>query len=296
MKPERQQTFEIPGRVMFMDGNGELPKIEVATPWSRLELYLQGAHVTDFQKNDEAPILFLSQCSRFQEDQPIRGGVPIVFPWFGPREGAQMHGFARNRAWEIKEIVQLPEGGVTIRLCLPECPESALLPRFTAEYLVTVKDTLTMELIVANTSPDQDFTFENCFHTYFSVGDINAVSITGLKGAAYVDKVDNYARKAESAGHLKISQEVDRVYFDAPGPVEIHDSNLKRRICIHKSGSLSTVVWNPWQAKSAQMPDFADDEYLRMLCVESGNVMDNRLTLPAGKSSSLKVEIQTEAL
>jgi glucose-6-phosphate 1-epimerase len=296
MKTERQHSFEIPGRVMFMDGNGELPKIELTTPWSHLELYEQGAHITSFHRKGEPPIFFLSQCSRFHEGQPIRGGVPIVFPWFGPREGAPMHGFARNRPWEIKEITQLPEGGVMLRLCLPECPESALLPSFTAEYLVTVKDTLTMELIVANTSRDHDFTFENCLHSYFAIGDIHNVSITGLKGATYVDKVDNFARKTETSGHLKITQETDRVYFDAPGPVEIHDSKLGRRICIHKSGSLSTVVWNPWHSKSAQMPDFANDEFTRMVCVESGNVMENRITLPAGKSSSLKVEIDARPL
>jgi D-hexose-6-phosphate mutarotase len=39
------------------------------------------------------------------------------------------------------------------------------------------------------------------------------------------------------------------------------------------------------------MPDFGGDEYLKMVCVESGNVADNRLTLPAGKSASLKIEI-----
>jgi D-hexose-6-phosphate mutarotase len=30
---------------------------------------------------------------------------------------------------------------------------------------------------------------------------------------------------------------------------------------VAKSGSASTVVWNPWQAKAAAMADFGDDEY-----------------------------------
>jgi D-hexose-6-phosphate mutarotase len=75
--------------------------------------------------------------------------------------------------------------------------------------------------------------------------------------------------------------------------VEIHDSKLGRRIRVEKSGSLSTVVWNPWVEKAEQMPDFGEDEYRQMVCVESGNVADNRLTLPAGKSNALKVEIIT---
>ena len=76
------------------------------------------------------------------------------------------------------------------------------------------------ELIVANASADQDFTFENCLHTYFHVGDINAVSITGLKGADFLDKTENFARKTERAEHIKISQETDRIYLDTTSTAE----------------------------------------------------------------------------
>src|SRR5258706_7314405 len=92
------------GRVAFLDGRGELPMLEVSTPWSTSEIYLQGAHVTQFQKKNEPPFLFLSQCSRFAEGQPIRGGIPVIFPWFGPREGLGQHGFARIKSWELKEF------------------------------------------------------------------------------------------------------------------------------------------------------------------------------------------------
>src|SRR5512142_2972783 len=84
-----------PGRVTFLDGQDELPMLEISTRWSTAEIYLLGAHVTQFKKKDEPPLLFLSQCSRFAEGQPIRGGVPVIFPWFGPREGLGQHGFAR---------------------------------------------------------------------------------------------------------------------------------------------------------------------------------------------------------
>lgn len=290
------KQLEIPGRVTFTEGNGDLPKIEINTAWSALEIYLQGAHVTHFQKKGEPPMLFLSQLSRFQEGQPIRGGVPIIFPWFGPREGESMHGFARNKNWELKEINQLTDGGVSLRLTLPESAEAALSTQFTADYIITAGKTLSLELLIANTSSDQDFTFENCLHTYFHLGDINAISITGLKGVSYLDKVENYARKTEAAENIKIGQETDRVYLDTPGPVEIHDSKLQRRIIIEKSGGRSTVLWNPWIGKAQQMPDFGNEEYQQMVCVESGNVGENRITLPAGKKSSLQVTISSAPL
>jgi len=48
--PERLKRFEIPGRVTLLEGNGELPKIEVISDWSTAEIYLLGAHVNEFKK------------------------------------------------------------------------------------------------------------------------------------------------------------------------------------------------------------------------------------------------------
>lgn len=286
-----QKSLEIPGRVLFSEGNGDLSRLQINTAHSAAELYLHGAHLSHFQRTNEPPILFMSQLSRFQEGLPIRGGIPVIFPWFGAREGEAAHGFARTQSWDLREVSQLPRGAVALRLTLPDSPSAALFPKFTCEYTVTVGETLAAELTVANASEDQDFTFETCLHTYFHIGDITAISITGLKGADYLDKTEHFARKTERAEHLKINGETDRVYLDTTQPVEIHDSKLQRRIRLEKSGSLSTVVWNPWITKAQQMPDFGNDEYQQMICLESGNVAENRLTLPAGKSASLKVEI-----
>ncbi|MBA4150391.1 MAG: D-hexose-6-phosphate mutarotase [Verrucomicrobia bacterium] len=286
-------TDETLGRVTFLDGHGDLPKIEISTRWSDAEIYLQGAHITHFQKKNEAPLLFLSQVSRFQEGTAIRGGIPIIFPWFGARDGQSMHGFARTQPWRLKEILTLPNGEVSARLTLPDLPEAALFPRFTAEYLVTVGAKLTAELIVLNESTDQEFVFENCLHTYFHVGEISAVSVRGLQGVDYLDKVENFARKEETNEEIRIGLETDRVYLDTTGTVEIHDENLRRKIVVEKSGSNSTVVWNPWSARAQQMPDFGNDDYLGMVCVESGNVAENKVTLDAGQSAVLKIVLST---
>lgn len=290
---ERWKRFEIPGRVALLEGSGELPRIEVTTPQSSAEVYLHGAHVTGFQKKGQPPLLFVSQFSRFAPHQAIRGGVPIIFPWFGAREGLSAHGFARVANWELIETVTLPNGGVALRFSLPEVSEAATWPPFAAYFVVTVTDCLTMELVVVNASGEHPFNFENCLHTYFAVGDINTVSVTGLKGVAFQDKVENFAQKVESQDAIKIGSEVDRVYLDTKSAVEIHDPTLRRVVKIEKSGSDSTVLWNPWIAKSQQMPDFGTDEFKRMLCIESGNVGKNRVNLPPGETSVLKVVIDS---
>ncbi len=294
--PERLKRFEIPGRVTLLEGNGELTKVEVTTDWSTSEIYLHGAHVTDFKKKGEPPLLFTSQFSRFEKGQPIRGGIPIIFPWFGAREGEPMHGFARTSEWELHEAATIPDGGVSLRFSLPVTAATATWPPFLANYVVTVTDALTLELIITNASADQNFTFETCLHTYFAVGDIAGVSITGLKGAAYLDKVDNFTQKTEAADALKITGETDRVFLDAPGAVDILDPKLRRKIRVEKTGSASTVVWNPGLNKSQQMPDFGNEEYQQMLCVESGNVARNKVVLAPGKSALMKVKLASAAL
>src|SRR5262249_2393147 len=149
--------------------------------WSTAEIYTHGAHVSHFRKKDEPSLLFLSQCSRFAENQPIRGGIPVVFPWFGPREAMGQHGFARVKPWDLKEFAPAQDGSVSIRFRLPDCPEASSFPSFTADYLVTVDQSLTLQLIVKNNSAEEEFAFENCLHTYFELGNINKASIFGLK-------------------------------------------------------------------------------------------------------------------
>jgi D-hexose-6-phosphate mutarotase len=271
-------------------GRNGLPLVKVRTQWSAAEVYLHGAQVTHFQKHDEPPLIFLSRQSLFSPGKAIRGGIPICFPWFGAREGSSgMHGFARLSEWEFNPSAPDLNGQVALTFTLPEkLLIQAGWPAAKVNYIVTVGEHLTLELRVTNTS-NQEFVFEDCLHTYFSVGDISQVSITGLKGVHYVDKVDQFARKLEAGDAIRIDSEVDRVYLNTPGSVEIQDAKLNRTISVVKSGSASTVVWNPWIDKARAMADFGDEEYKAMVCVEAGNVGDSKITLPPGQAGSLKV-------
>lgn len=265
--------------------------LQVQTPWSVAEIYLHGACVTHFQLNGEPPLLFLSEQSRFEKGAPIRGGIPIIFPWFGKPEGrATQHGFARVRNWECVSTSKQPDGSVLVHLSLPTSAELLSIP---LDYYVTVGQSLTVELVVTNFS-DRVFQFENCLHTYFTVGDISQVKISGLHGSNYLDAVAGRTRKQESAPAITFAGEVDRIYYDAPQVVDIQDAALRRTIRVDKTGSNSTVVWNPWIAKAKAMADFGDNEYQRMVCVESGNVAENALTLAVGQVARLKVNLSSQ--
>jgi len=291
--PGELQRYAIPGRVSITNENGGLPAVRVTTDHSTAEICLHGAHITQFQKNDEPPLLFLSHLSEFVADKPIRGGVPIVFPWFGPRAGAAMHGFARLVTWYLAKTEVLADGGVRVVFTLTDAVVQQNGLHAQVSYVVMVRDTLTMELMVTNTSATADFSYEDCLHTYFAVGDIGQVSIAGLKGRSYLDKPANFARKLETWDVIWIASEVDRVYLDTKDTVEIRDTKLNRIIRIEKSGSNSTVVWNPWFEKAKAMTDFDDEEYRRMVCVESGNVGESKITLAPGKSAAMKVAVSS---
>jgi glucose-6-phosphate 1-epimerase len=279
-------SIEIPGSVSLQTGKGGLPLIRIESATSYAEIYLHGAHVSHFQKRNEPPLLFMSEASWFEAGKPIRGGVPIVFPWFGARDGMPAHGFARLAAWDVVAAKLLPDGSVMLHFRLPHDDT------FETDYIVTIGETLAMELTVTNTGR-ADFRFEACLHTYFQIGDIHHVEVSGLKGARYLDTlVSQDFTEAEET--IRFTGETDRVYQNTAAAVDIRDPVLRRIIRIRKSGSLSTVVWNPWIGKSQRMPDFGDDEYLRMLCVESGNVKENAVVLKPGECSSLKAEISSE--
>lgn len=285
---------EITGHVSIVNGNGGLPKILVTTKSSAAEIYLHGAHVTHFQKNGEPPLIFLSKKSHFTNGESIRGGVPIVFPWFGPREGSAVHGYARLTEWNLTKTSADANGNVKLVFAMPDdVSVKANWPVAKVNFIVTVSDKLMMELAVANLS-SENFGFENCLHTYFQTGDINQISISGLEHSPFDDFAAGAggARRSAENSIFKITKETNRAYFDSPQTVEIRDEKLKRVIRVEKHNSKSTVVWNPWTTQ--KLPDdFDPPEYQNMVCVESGNVKQNKITLPPNETSDLKVVISS---
>jgi glucose-6-phosphate 1-epimerase len=150
-----------------------------------------------------------------------------------------------------------------------------------------------MALDVTNRD-DVPFTFEEALHTYFSVGHIERVALTGLERTDYFDKVAGSARRGQPDEPIRFHGEMDRVYLDTGAACVIHDPGMKRRIRIAKSGSRATVVWNPWIAKARAMPDFGDLEWPGMLCVETANVEGAAVRLEPGHTHRMTASIDVE--
>jgi glucose-6-phosphate 1-epimerase len=288
---------DIDGAARFEPGSGGLPRLVLSAPAGEAHVYLYGAHVTHYQPRGQRPVLFLSEKSFFTHGRPIRGGVPVIFPWFGPRASdpqAPMHGFARIRDWDVESIASRGDA-VTAILSLGSSDEThALWPHdFRLRYIVTVGAELDLTLDVTNPLADP-MMFEQALHTYVAVADVRQVRISGLSGAAYLDKNRDMEKLVDSDDPLVLTEASDRVYLGTRARCVIDDPVGARRITVDKEGSDTTVVWNPWSNPPKPSADLALDEWERFVCVETCNVKDYAVTLAAGATHTMRSIIRAQ--
>ena len=277
--------FGIPRALSILPGSNELPKVVLTHQWAaRAEVYLHGAHVTSWTDPSGDELFFLSRESNFAVGRPIRGGIPVIFPQFGGGVLPQ-HGFARTSDWQLVRTELGEDGMVAADFLLTDSPETrALWPHpFRLELGVRLDEqALAITLAVRNTGTEH-FDFHAALHTYFAVADVRQCAVYGLAGVSYIDSLREDIREVEMRTALRFDRETDRIYLQAPHELRLVDDAVRNRTMrISKADMPDVVVWNPWIEKSQRMRDFGDDEYLRMVCVETGNMAATR-PLPAGE-------------
>ena len=292
------RDFGIPKQLVFIDGPSG-PRAHVNNQHATATIEMQGAHVMLYQPRNQLPVLWLSVYGKFAPGKSIRGGVPICWPWFGPHASATAypsHGFARTVMWEVAAVHSNNDGATRLELHLPAASKNIQQWPYLSEVAlhITVGDRLELALITRNTG-DQAFVLGDALHTYFSVKDTRSISIQGLEGCPYIDKVDGSKRKIQS-GDVTITAEMDRIYLDSTKDCVIFDPGYKRLLRIAKRNSRSTIVWNPWVEKAEKMGDLGPDGYLHMVCVESANADADVVTLAPGKEHQLQVTYSVESL
>jgi glucose-6-phosphate 1-epimerase len=295
---EMGRRFQILGAAQTVAGNGGLPKIRITTPEAEGEMYLHGAHVTSWKPTGSEEVLFLSSQSRWENGHAIRGGVPICFPWFGDKAGdpnAPAHGFVRTKAWQLESIMH-SAGSVTVSMSTEsgDSTNKWWPAEFRLVHRATFGSELTLELVVTNAGTTM-LRFEEALHAYYRIGDIQKVRVHGLDAVHYIDKTDSN-RKKQQRGEIVIVSETDRVYLNTSNAIELQDPVLPRCTRIAKKSSRTTVVWNPWAQKAHSLADLADDEWMRMICVETSNVGDFTVDLGPGEQHTMKAVVAVREL
>lgn len=281
------------------DHSNGLERLVVCTDLASSAIYLHGANVTHFQPRGAVdPVLWMSKSSLFQPDKAIRGGVPICFPWFGPKSDdpkAPAHGFARTRDWTVESIQAGETGAIVVALQMKsdESTKKWWNADFAAHYVISVGRELSVQLTVQNLGRET-IRFEEAMHSYFVVGKIQRTEVRGLEGAEFLDRLRPNVRFRQDDQPIRFGAETDRTYINTDAITTIVDPVLRRRIVNRKIGSNSTVVWNPWIEKAKAMADFRDDEWPGMVCIETANAGPNAIELPAGQQHSISAVISVE--
>lgn len=277
------------GYVSFKEGPGGFPIALITTPHATAAISPYGAHLLSYTfATDSQDLLFLSDNAVFKEGTAIRGGVPICWPWFGAHPaGGPDHGFARTRMWKVAYTLLTPKHECVIAFELTDTPETlAVWPhRFRVTLRLTVGKALTLELTTHNLG-DTSFELTQALHTYFSIGNIAKIHITGLEASEYSDKTDGGTLKIKQE-HITFCGETDRIYRSG-GEVALHDDLNARTVRITAEGSRSTVIWNPWKTVCEQKPDLDSDDYTKMVCIETANAGNDRVILQPNESHTLK--------
>ncbi|MCJ1255052.1 hypothetical protein MMC24_002868 [Lignoscripta atroalba] len=258
----------------------------------RVEVLLFGATIVSWKSARGKENLFLSDKAHLDGSKAVRGGIPVVFPVFGPPNRDHgtgklpQHGFARNSRWEYlgktssESSSHSSNGGdSSVKLdfglsdkIISDDTRSDWSHQFGLTYSITLStDELETSLQVRNTSQEA-WEFQLLFHTYLKIDDISKVTLLGLEQTPYVDKVESMDVDATGEA-ITLSKETDRVYKQAQEqPVTVVEDG-KKRFEIVRDMLTDVVVWNPWNEKAKGMSDFGpDDGYKNMICVEAGYV------------------------
>nr|WP_136249677.1 D-hexose-6-phosphate mutarotase [Ningiella ruwaisensis] len=304
------------------DSQGLYLNINNAKAMAKLSLF--GAHLLSYKPaRDNQERLFVSRLAKFDAQTPIRGGVPICWPWFGAAKesiigsanestnnsikerlcsenaGASLklpsHGFVRTQYWQLTELEEMRDKQNIVETSLTLRPTRLGLYNFPAELLCELKIKIGEKcslILITNNYSNTDIRLSGAIHSYFRVSDIANVSIKGIE-REFSDKLDDLKIKAAPIQYL-ISEETDRVHRSdsAQARVIIEDSGILQKadfIELEHKGQNALVVWNPWVEKSHNMADMGENEYRKMLCIESA--IEPEIVLESGKQHILEQSI-----
>lgn len=289
------QQFAMPGQLHFEDRGPGLPVAHVTTAQASASIALHGGQLLSWQPIGQQPVIWLSKAALFESGKPVRGGVPVCWPWFGAVPDKPAHGFVRTRMWQMRAAAMDDAGQMVLRLGIGDDADTRVLwdHAFDLELVVTVGRTLTLALVTRNTG-DAPFEISQALHTYFCTADITQTAVHGLDGCRYLDKVHGMVTR-QQLGPVTFTAETDRIYLDTTANCRIDDPALSRGFTVAKSGSSSTVVWNPWSEREKSFADMAAGEYRQMLCVETCNAGPDRISIAPGCTHTLSAMISLTA-
>lgn len=305
MPYELAQEFSVKG-VRFSQCD-QVTILEIENPWASAKMTPHGASVLSYIPKSEGAVasqpdlLWVSPEAVYNARKPVRGGIPVCWPWFGKTATAldselPAHGFVRNLVWQLDQISHLDSQATEVVFsCKDSAQTLALWPhQFHLQLRITIGEQLTLALTTTNLNA-YDLVITEAFHSYFALADVKKCIISGLAGARHIDTL---TQNPESLfeGDIIMQPPMDSVFLNQSGSVVIHDLGHQRQILIEKSQAISSVVWNPGSEIIKGFSDMANEAWTDFVCVEAGNVFDNTVKIPAGKQHSMTMTLSSRTL
>jgi len=277
---------------LFPGSQGEgLPLLQLKTPLCEAVIALQGAQLLTFKPNGGRDLLWVSPNCQFQPGTPLRGGIPVCLPWFGPHPSdpdKPKHGFVRNRDWTLTRVSKTDEGEYQLVFGFTSLCDPLFSQGFVAELQMHLGKSIKLHLSVENHDA-RPLTCSWALHTYLPTAGIKSVHLPALAGEVYADNLDERKRKVQDGPLRFTGAELDRIF---PRVTESLVVENQPRVAVESTNCPSAIIWNPGPEKAAGMADVGAGHAHEFVCVERGAALEEAWVLAPGERQGAWLEIR----
>lgn len=264
-----QTRCKMPLRTHDSPPTVELTLPSTANSSARAQIALFGATVTSWRSSDGEERLFLSEKTTLDGKGAIRGGIPLIFPVFGPPgdhedngglEKVPRHGFARTNWWHLQTDAVVDDDKANTATAvflldskqLKDATEDVYKWRHQLRYIVTLgENSLTTRLEVAHVrdpssgggdSSPPPMRFQALLHNYLRVPSQGSAQATihGLQGQSYLDKTEPDAAKKKTPKTRDSAASASSIQLNGAASDAVHLGPTPRVVSLQYSSSSSS--------------------------------------------------------
>ena len=276
-------TFSMQDHIMLINVENKFASAVITT---------HGASVLSYTPKDGKDLLWVSPTAIYSGEKPVRGGVPICWPWFGAgkQAGLPAHGFVRNAVWHLEHVTNMDSGVTEVVLTMDATEETLKIwpHNFHLELRIEVGQKLAMSLSTTNKN-DYDIEITEALHTYFNVSESAGLLVSGVEGATEHNTLIKPPAVSVCEQAITLTPPMDSVFTNQTDDLVIHDVANGRNIKIEKQQAKSAIVWNPGPEIIKGFADVPEQSWTDFVCVEAGNVFENAITIPAGEKHCMRM-------
>ncbi|MDD2002081.1 D-hexose-6-phosphate mutarotase [Pseudomonas putida] len=281
-----------------------MPAVEIRFADAVACILLQGAQLMWFEKAGGPSVIWRNPDAAFEPGTATRGGIPICWPWYAAPawnadevmqewkldDASPFHGLVRTIPWQIIDAQQTNTySSVTLR-----APRLTDTQNINLEISFTLGHKLRIELVTSNESTSS-IHINEALHTYFAISDIHAIQIPNQRNLSYLDMLDN-PQKTRGPWQFHPGAEFTACLQHIDHPLTIIDEGWQRAISIETLGCKSAVVWNPGPVRAKNLDQFSPTSWKTMICLESGNLMNNFVKIKPTQKHKLITSISVTPL